>query len=235
MPEKRLNDQSGLFITATDTGIGKTFISRLFVETFMKMLPVTYFKPVQTGSFSNSGGELVSPDFNDILQGGFQADADYEIHVPYRFKPACSPHLACRIENRSISLARIDDCYRILKGEGDHTRLVIVEGAGGIYTPLGSGLFMIDIMVALGLPVVLVVSPRLGTLNHTILSLNALRSRNLRVAGVVMNHAGNDSPDFISIENSEFIRDYVRPTPFTEIGFKAHSSSIEAFCRELIR
>jgi dethiobiotin synthase len=200
------------------------------------MLPVTYFKPVQTGCSSNPAGELVSPDFDYILQGGFQANADYGIHVPYRFKPACSPHLACKLENRSISPARIDESFRLLKGEGDLARLVIAEGAGGIYTPLGNRLFMIDIMSSLGLPVVLVVSPNLGTLNHTILSLDALRSRNLRLAGVVMNHADNAASDFITAENAVFIRESVRPAPFIEVGWGALPSlPIEAFCRELIR
>ena len=227
---------SGFFITATDTGIGKTFVSSLLIRTFMKIAPVTYFKPVQTGCVLNEKGELVAPDFEFVVQAGAKPIAGYSIHVPYRFKTACSPHLACRLDNQSISFAHINYCFKILKGDENRSRLVVVEGAGGIYTPLGNASFMIDLMASLKLPIILVVSPRLGTLNHTLLSLNALRSHKLSIAGVVMNHSDSAPSDFITADNSEFVRESVRSAPFIKVDFNAiPSPSIEAFCRELLR
>jgi dethiobiotin synthetase len=227
---------TGFFITATDTGIGKTFVSRLFIQTFMKKTPATYFKPVQTGCFSNEKGELISPDFQFILEGGLQLSAEYSTHVPYRFKAACSPHLACRLENQDISIVHINDCYNKLKGNKDNSRLVVVEGAGGIYAPIKNDFFMIDLMVSLNLPIILVVSQKLGTINHTLLSINALQQRSLRLAAVIMNNADGAPDDFIHEDNREFIRKAVYPVPFINLNFNAAPSEpMEAFCRELIR
>jgi dethiobiotin synthetase len=227
---------SGFFITATDTGIGKTFVSRLLIQTFMKITPVTYFKPVQTGCFASEEGELISPDFQFILESGLQLSAEYSTHVPFRFKAACSPHLASRLENQDISIVHITDCYNKLKGDKGCSRLVVVEGAGGIYAPLRNDLFMIDLMTSLNLPIIVVVSQKLGTINHTLLSINALQKRSLRLAAIVMNNADGAQDDFIHKDNKEFIRKAVYPTPFINVNFNAApSESMEAFCRELIR
>jgi dethiobiotin synthetase len=245
----------GFFITATDTGIGKTFVSGLLIETFMKTMPVTYFKPVQTGCRPDADDELVSPDFEYILGKGVKRAGEYRTHVPYRFKEACSPHLAARLERKDISFNYIDDCFKKL-AKGDRSRMVVVEGAGGLFTPLGKDAFMLDLMAALALPVVLVVSPKLGTLNHTLLSISALRQRSLKLAGVVMNDSKGLPLDFIYADNKEFIRAQINPVPFVHIPFSqvrqgdhpagsrndpfdvretVSSPAWEDFCRELLR
>ena len=102
---------------------------------------------------------------------------------PYRFAPACSPHLAARLARTDIRLVRLHANFRRL---GHRHTCVLVEGAGGVLAPIGGRRTMRDVMAALGLPVVLVVRPGLGTINHTLLSLAALRGAKLRVAGVVL-------------------------------------------------
>jgi dethiobiotin synthase len=256
MSEKPSNIPPGFFITATDTGIGKTFVCRLLIASFMKIMPVTYFKPVQTGCLPDAENELKAPDFEYILEKGLTRTREYHTHVPYRFKEACSPHLAARLARRDISFNYINDCFQKLAKHGDRSVMVIVEGAGGVFTPLGKGAFMLDLMALLDLPVVLVVSPKLGTLNHTLLSMGALRERSLRLAGVVMNDPYGLPQDFMYADNKEFIREQVSPTPFVHIPFFQQSQSdgavdsmstsfglpgyvslqaLEDFCRELLR
>jgi dethiobiotin synthetase len=257
MNENHPHLPSGFFITGTDTGIGKTYVCRLLFETLIKTVPVTYLKPVQTGCQPDGEGELVAPDFEYILQSGFQRIAEYRTHVPYRFKESCSPHLAARLGRKDISFNYIKDCLIKLTKEEDRAQLAIVEGAGGIYTPLGKSAFMLDLMATLDLPVILVVSPKLGTLNHTLLSINALHERSLRLAGVIMNDAYGLPQDFIYAENREFIRERISPIPFLHLPFyqpfvgsgiadlqetsygpisnASSGPALEAFCNELLR
>jgi dethiobiotin synthetase len=256
MSEKPSAIPPGFFITGTDTGIGKTFVARLLIEVFIKTIPVTYLKPVQTGCLPDGEGELVAPDFEYMLHSGLQRIAEYRTHVPYRFREACSPHLAARLERKDISFSYISDCLKKLSKDEYHPRLAIVEGAGGIYTPLGKAAYMLDLMATLDLPIILVVSPKLGTLNHSLLSINALLERSLHIAGVVMNDAFGVAQDFIYADNREFVRDLVGPIPFAHVPFSqpfmgngvvdlheiscgplsaASSPAWEDFCRELLR
>ena len=102
---------------------------------------------------------------------------------PYRFMPACSPHLAARIARRPIQLRRIGAAFRHLVARHD---FVLVEGAGGVLVPLGGGRNTLDVMRALDLPALVVARPGLGTLNHTLLTLAALRTARVPIAGVLL-------------------------------------------------
>jgi dethiobiotin synthetase len=236
MPENALKIPPGFFVTGTDTGIGKTFVSRLLIDAIIDKSSVTYFKPVQTGCIPHARGDGAAPDFEYVLQGKLRPCAEYGIHVPYRFKAPCSPHLAGRLEGRDISFDRIKDCLGKLQGNGGRRQAVVVEGAGGVYAPVSEDKFMIDLMAFLGLPVILVVSPRLGTINHTMLSLAALRGRRLRLAGVVMNNAEGIPADYVYNDNREFISERIRPAPLLELGFNAGPSrAVEDFCEKLVR
>ncbi len=239
--------QNGIFITGIDTNIGKTFISRLLADTLSKSTPATYMKPIQTGCTPNGKGEFLAPDFEYMLLGSIRRAEEYRTHVPYRFKPACSPHLASRLDGQEISFQTIRDCLGTLFRAGGVPSMVLVEGAGGVYTPLSPELFMIDLIAYLCLPVILVFSPKLGALNHTVLTLQALQQRSIRLAGVVMNDPYGLPEDFIYADNREFIRDIVKPVPFVHVPFtrQFHSDGpfissatlrdVEDFCREIIR
>jgi dethiobiotin synthase len=233
MSEKTSKPIHGFFVTGSDTGIGKTYVCRLLIQTFMKSVSVSYLKPVQTGCYSNENGDLIAPDFEFIRQGGILGNSPYELHVPYRFKPACSPHLAAKLDNSEILFPVINQCLETLQ---TNSKLVIVEGAGGVYVPLKNDVFMMDLIAFLNMPVILVVSPKLGTLNHALLSINALRERSLRLAGVVMNDSAGVAHDFIYNDNSEFIRETVWPAAFINVPFNAgQPPRFEEFCRELLR
>jgi dethiobiotin synthase len=231
MTTDRMN---GFFITGTDTDVGKTYTCRILAEALSKTVKVTYVKPVQTGCIRNQQGALQSPDFDYMLQSPIYFTGSYHSHVPYQFEPACSPHLAARLADTEISLDHIVQCIQWVCGENGQAKWVLVEGAGGIFAPLGASATMLDLMERIGLPVILVTTPKLGTLNHTLLSINALRQRSLTLAGVVMNNGGNAAKDFIYRDNVQTIGDAVRPLPFLELGFKNHANGpVEEFCREL--
>jgi dethiobiotin synthase len=226
----------GFFITGTDTGIGKTHFCRDLADVLSKTIKVTYVKPVQTGCVRNEQGELTAPDFDIMLQGPIQFTGSYHSHVPYQFEPACSPHLAAKLDKKEISFDHIAQCVHWVGNEnGTRVKWVLVEGAGGVLTPLSAATSMLDLMVHLKLPVVLVTSPKLGTLNHTFLSINAIRQRALPLAGVVMNNHSDAAEDFIYKDNAETIREAIGPIPFLVIPFNNRPDCLKEFCHGLTK
>lgn len=156
------------FVTGTDTGVGKTVVSALLCAA----LDALYWKPIQTGTREGSDRHTVMR-----LVGLPRSRTIPEV---YRFGPPVSPHLAARragvrIDLREISIPR-----------GAAREALIVEGAGGVFVPVNDRQLTTDLMRGLGLPVVLVSRSSLGTINHTLLSLAALRTARLEIRGVVM-------------------------------------------------
>jgi dethiobiotin synthase len=155
------------FITGTDTNVGKTVLSALLCAA----LPARYWKPIQTGSREGTDREQV------IRWAGLTVDM--AAPEAYLFDDPVSPHLAARNEGVEISLDRI-------KMQDAAGLPLIVEGAGGVLAPINTRQFMLDLMVHMSLPVVLAARSTLGTINHTLLSLRALREARLSVRGVVL-------------------------------------------------
>jgi len=221
----------GFFITGTDTDVGKTYTCRILAEALSKTVKVTYVKPVQTGCTRNQQGDLQAPDFEYMLQGPIYYTGSYHSHVPYRFEPACSPHLAARLAGKELSLDHIAHCIQWVAGENGQTGWVLVEGAGGVLAPLNASTTMVDLMGRLGFPVVLVTTPKLGTINHTFLSINALREKGVALAGVVMNNCLNIPEDFIYKDNVETVKNATAPLPFLELPFNSSARiGVEKFC-----
>jgi dethiobiotin synthase len=164
---------SRFFITGTDTGVGKTVTSALLCAA----LDALYWKPIQTGAREGT-------DLNTVIRlAGLPRDRT--LPETYRFAPPVSPHLAAQRAGVRISLQKIR-LPRIERVEN-----LIVEGAGGVLVPVNREQLMVDVMKQLGLPVLLVSRTALGTINHTLLSLAALRSAKLDVRGVVLAGAKN--------------------------------------------
>lgn len=156
------------FITGTDTGVGKTAVSALLCAA----LDAFYWKPIQTGTRDGTDRKAVM-DFAGI-------SLNRTIPESYRFSPPVSPHLAAERARARIQLEKIE-MPTIAAREG-----LIVEGAGGVLVPINDHQLMIDLMRRLKLPVLLVCRTSLGTINHTLLSLAALRAAKLVIRGVVM-------------------------------------------------
>ncbi|MEI8140113.1 MAG: dethiobiotin synthase [bacterium] len=183
-----MNLQRGIFITGTDTGVGKTFVAAGILAGFRAAgRNVAPMKPVQTGCHLRKG-TLMAPDLMTSLKaGGMRISAAEQADMaPYCFKPACSPHLAAQLAGTRISLSCIENAFRRLSHKYDG---VIIEGAGGVLVPLNQKETMLDLMVRLQLPVLLVARPGLGTINHVLLSLRVLREARLHVLGVVLNQS----------------------------------------------
>jgi len=172
----------GLFVTGTDTGVGKTVVSAALMQRYRSVVPLRYWKPIQTGIEQDD-------DTADVARLGACGSDEVE-RTGIRLPRPVSPHLAARLQGAAIA---IDPLLRSITAACGSIRW-IVEGAGGVLVPINPTETMADLMTVLGLPVVVVSRTALGTINHTLLTLEALRRRALRVAGVVMvgeRHAEN--------------------------------------------
>ncbi|MDT8423089.1 MAG: dethiobiotin synthase [Desulfuromonadales bacterium] len=171
----------GIFITGTDTGVGKTIIAATLATLLRaRGVSVGVMKPVETGI-----NDLTSmgPDAR-LLRASSGCSAADQIIAPYRFAPPVAPALAASKAGIKIDLQHICDCYRQLAANHDY---VIVEGAGGLMVPLAGGLLTCDLVTLLQLPLLIVTRPTLGTINHTLLTIFAARTMELPVSGFVIN------------------------------------------------
>ncbi len=168
----------GLFVTGTGTGVGKTIISAALLAAMRATgAPVGAYKPVLTGLDEPSGPW---PPDHELL--GLAAGMEPDDVAPLRFGPAVSPHLAAAMAGRSIEPAGLVAQARAA-GEG---RTLIVEGVGGLLVPLSDDFTVRDLAVELRLPLLIAARPGLGTINHTLLTIDAARAAALTVAAVVM-------------------------------------------------
>jgi dethiobiotin synthetase len=164
----------GLFITGTDTGVGKTVVAAALMHRYRSGIPLRYWKPIQTGIEQDD-------DTAEVERLG-ECRPEELRHHGIRLRHPVSPHLAARLRGTTIALQPLVDSIR---AEPLSIRW-IVEGAGGALVPINDVETMADLMRMLQLPAIVVGRTALGTINHTLLTLEALRRRALRVAGVVM-------------------------------------------------
>ena len=165
---------SKIFVSGTDTGIGKTVVSAMMTLG----LSATYWKPIQSGLEEETDTEFVRR-VTGLSDEHFMPER-------FRLQEPLSPHASAEIDGVTISL---DDFQLPEAG----TNNLVVEGAGGLLVPLNDNDMIIDLIERFQLPVLLVSRSELGTLNHTFLSLEALRNREIPVLGVVMNGPKNES------------------------------------------
>ena len=199
---------SGLFITGTDTEIGKTFVSSLLIKLLVEEgLDVTGMKPVASGA-KNIDGVLKNEDALSLIQVS-NVSSDYKIINPYVFEPAIAPHLAAEQAGVEINVDEVKKCFDQLQQISD---VVIVEGVGGWYAPISCHTTVADLAETLKLPIILVVGLRLGCLNHSLLTAQALRQSGLPIAGWIANHVDKD---FSSADkNISTLKHYLNDIPF---------------------
>lgn len=169
-------------VTGTGTEIGKTVVSAVLLARWAGRMEVSYWKPVATGAEEGSDSlevaSLVGPELRVLKER-------------YCFGPPLSPHLAARLAGVEIEPESILSDYRRHR-EASGDGLLVVEGVGGLLVPLTEGGYLLaDLLKALDLPCLVVSSSRLGTINHTLLTIEAIRTRGLRLAGVVLNGPAN--------------------------------------------
>jgi len=164
----------GVFVTGTDTGVGKTVVSAALLSRYRDEAVVRYWKPIQTGVEQDD-------DTAEVQRLSGASDARV-LKSGVRLPRPVSPHLAARLSDFTIFLPPL-----VTQLQADAGRTAwIVEGAGGVMVPLNESETMADLMTSLGLPVVVAARSGLGTINHTLLTVEALRRRSLPVAGVVL-------------------------------------------------
>ena len=186
---------SVLFVSGIDTDIGKTYATGLLAKSLMQQgVNVITQKLVQTGISKQADGELGIAD--DILSHrqlmGMPlqpCDLDFTT-CPYRYEKPASPHLATKLSGEILDPDMITNATKRLQAQYD---AVLLEGAGGLLVPITENLLTLDYIAERGYPIVLVTSGRLGSINHTLLSLEAIKSRGLMIHSVIYNHIHDDA------------------------------------------
>jgi dethiobiotin synthetase len=163
------------FVTGIGTGVGKTVVSAILVDA----LKADYWKPIQAGGLDNTDTDVVKSLVSNTVSI-FHSET-------YKFKTPASPHYAAEMENIKIDPAN----FKIPETKNN----LIIEGAGGLMVPLNDNFLMIDLIKQLNAEVILVSQNYLGSINHTLLSIEALKARNIHVKGIVFNGDENKSSE----------------------------------------
>ncbi len=175
-----------LFISGIDTDIGKTYACGALAKRLLDLQFVLYTqKLVETGCAEGVSNDLL---MHEKIVGKSFNKASLDEHCPYRFTLPASPHLAAEKDQQAIDIQYLKKQMESLASQVDH---LLVEGAGGLCVPLTNKAMIVDFIQDNKLPVVLVTSGRLGSINHTVLSLALCRSKNIDVRAIIYNHYPN--------------------------------------------
>ncbi|MFN8008212.1 MAG: dethiobiotin synthase [Terriglobia bacterium] len=200
MSQRRLKAK-GIFITATDTSVGKTTIAAGLIGYLKRQgFDIGVMKPVASGAIECDTGKLISQDAEMLVKFSGAVDP-WEWINPYCLATAVTPALAAKIEGVTIDLDVIRESFSKLSSKHE---LVIVEGAGGILSPLFEQLVMLDLISLLELPTLIVARSALGTINHTLMTYQCLRARNVEVIGFLLNRFPRN-PNLAESTNAELI------------------------------
>lgn len=175
--------KQAFFITGTDTGVGKTYIACKLIQQYVAQgYKVIGMKPVAAGC-EFVDGEWVNDDVLKLEAAG-NVKAPRELTNPYSFNEPIAPHIAAEVAGKIIEIAVIKQAFDALSELAD---IVIVEGAGGFLVPLNDTDSMADLAVQLNIPIILVVGMKLGCISHALLTAEAIKARNVSLAGWIAN------------------------------------------------
>lgn len=175
--------KQAFFITGTDTGVGKTYIACKLIQQYVAQgYKVIGMKPVAAGC-ELVDGEWVNDDVLKLEAVG-NVNAPRELTNPYSFKEPIAPHIAAELSGKTIEIAVIKQAFDALSELAD---IVIVEGAGGFLVPLNDTDSMADLAIELNIPIILVVGMKLGCISHALLTAEAIKARNVSLAGWIAN------------------------------------------------
>ncbi|RJQ51192.1 MAG: dethiobiotin synthase [Nitrospiraceae bacterium] len=200
--------KKGIFMTGTDTGVGKTFLSAGLISALKeKGFSVCPMKPVETGC-KILKGELVPEDALKLVKAAGVSEP-LDLVNPYRFKHPLAPSVAAELEGAKTGKRKIIAAYNKLSAGYD---IMIVEGAGGIMVPIYNKYLYLDLIRDLALPVVIISRPGLGTINHTLLTIEAARNRGIDITGVIINYTARHGKD-ISMKTNPRVIEKLTGTP----------------------
>ncbi len=190
-----------LFVTGTDTDVGKTVVTAGLAAVMQSLgYKSGVYKPFQSGA-EEKNGFLISPDLSYVKKLDFYI----ETLCTYLLKAPTAPYIAAELENVNINLSAVAREYQSLKQTCD---VVLVEGAGGLLVPVTKDALMIDAAKMLDLPLLIVARPNLGTINHTLLTINQAKIAGLDIAGVVINRYPQDTDDIAIKTAPRLIEEY---------------------------
>lgn len=208
--------ESGYFITGSDTDVGKTYVACEIVRQLDRLgVSVETRKPAESGCMPGDSGKRIPHDALALQQANAGRE-NLERIVAFRLQAALAPHRAARLEGRELRLEEmIEACTR-----DDPTARLIVEGAGGFYSPLAENGLNADLASALQLPVIIVVDDRIGAVNQALLTVQAVESRQLIVAAIILNQVGAQADD--AMDNLADLQPYC-----SQVLFRcAHATSL---------
>ena len=192
---------NGFFITGTDTGVGKTVVTAC-LATLFKSQNVGVMKPIETGvdpkcsSTSNSDAKF-------LMEVTGSTDAEEEV-CPHRLKTPASPYQAAQMAGSSIQSESIIEKFKILQSRHN---MMLVEGVGGLLVPITARYNVADLALEMGLPLIIVSRIRLGTLNHTLLTINAARQYGLKIKGIILNRQEAGDLDEVERQQGKLIEE----------------------------
>ena len=202
-----------IFVSGIDTGVGKSFATGYIAKEWNAKGIRTI-----TQKFIQTGNEDISEDIEihrKIAGTGFLPEDESRLTMPEIYSYPCSPHLAAEIDGRPIDFSKIEKAAEILAGQYDR---VLQEGAGGLMVPLTRDLLTIDYVRDRQLPLILVTSGKLGSINHTLLSLEAIKSRGIRLHSLVFNMYPEEEDTTISDDTQAYLKN-VLATGFPEADY----------------
>lgn len=193
-----------IFVSGIDTGIGKTYVTAYLAKLWFEQgQSVITQKLIQTGNVD------ISEDIEkhrEIMGRGWFAEDESKLTMPEIFSYPASPHLAAQIDGREIDFQKIAYATEQLAEKYD---VVLLEGAGGLMVPLTKTMLTIDYLVDKNYPIILVCSGRLGSINHTLLSLEALKVRNLKLFALAYNLKDESQDHLISKDTANYLKSYL--------------------------
>jgi len=213
-----------IFVAGTGTGIGKTMVTGcLFGYLTAQGYNVITQKWVQTGSKSIYASDI-GEHFKIAKQDLGRRRGIFPLMLPYIFKAGASPHLAAESENRKISINIIKKSFKALVSQFD---FVIVEGSGGALVPFNRKKLVIDIVKELKIPVLLVAGNELGAINHTLLTLESLGARKIKVLGAVFNNFKRQN-NIILKDNPQIVKQLTGKIIFGVLPYKPARKKVYA-------
>lgn len=189
----------GIFVTGTDTGVGKTLITCALAKTLKdRGVDIGVMKPFQTGDSMDSY----------LLMKSVQVNNDIRLVNPYFFSKPLAPFVAARVEGREIEMNLVKESFEEMLSRHN---FLIVEGAGGLLVPIKDNFFMSDLIKFLNLPILVIARLTLGTINHTLLTVSQAKSLQIKVLGVILNDAVGAEEDESAKTNPQILSEFLGP------------------------
>jgi dethiobiotin synthetase len=210
---------NGIFVTGTDTGVGKTVVAALIASSLRRRgVDVGVMKPFETGALLGVEG-LDATDAQVLIDASGVEDS-LSLVCPVMLEDPVAPSVAAGIVGRKLSIDDVVPAFDLLSLKHD---FMVVEGAGGLAVPIADNVTMQDLAVALGLPLLIVARPGLGTINHTVLTVEYAKAAGLRIAGIVISNFPQE-PGLAESTSPAVIE---RMTGVPVLGLLGHDSSLD--------